>query len=431
MAKKELNQTTTKLKKLESVIGNLSPRKKQAPSKKTKSPKKPRNGSFKTREVIILLFITMFVSLIMGGIITYKLGPTNGKKIDSELGEFIENYEYITKNYNGDINKEELIDAALDGMLQKLDKNSVYLDSDTSENFNIKLAGSYSGLGIEVYNYGSNIIIYSVFKNSPAAKAGLKPGDIITAINGKSAKGLKSAELASLIKESKKETINLTYLRDKKEKTIKIKIGNIKLESVGTKTYNKDDKKIGYIAIGIFANNSYQQFKEKLTDLEKQNIDSLIIDLRSNSGGYLYIAENILSLFLDSKHPIYQIQKDEQITKHYSRGKEDKKYKIVILVDNNSASASEVVASALKEQSGATLVGTTTYGKGTVQEMQNLKSGDKYKITTKNWLTSKGTWVDGKGLTPDIEVKLDDKYFEDPKEENDNQLQTALKELVK
>ena len=152
--------------------------------------------------------------------------------------------------------------------------------------------------------------------------------------------------------------------------------------------------------------------------------------MRGNSGGHLSAAEQIISLFLDSSHPIYQIKSKDGQNKYYSTGKETKKYKITILIDSNSASASEVVTSALKEQYGASVVGEKSYGKGTVQELQTLPNGEQYKLTTKTWLTSKGKIIDGKGIEPDYKVSLGDKYLEDPTDENDNQLQKAIEVIL-
>ena len=131
-------------------------------------------------------------------------------------------------------------------------------------------------------------------------------------------------------------------------------------------------------------------------------------------------------MFLDSSHPIYQIKSKENQSKFYSTGKETKNYKIAILIDGDSASASEVVTSALMEQYGAKAVGEKSYGKGTVQELQTLPNGEQYKLTTKSWLTSKGKVIDGKGIEPDYKVSLDDKYVENPSFDNDNQLQKAI-----
>ena len=153
--------------------------------------------------------------------------------------------------------------------------------------------------------------------------------------------------------------------------------------------------------------------------------------MRENSGGHLTTAEDIISLFLDSTHPIYQIESKGKTRKYYSKGKKDKDMKIVLLVNGGSASASEVLTSALKEQLGSIVVGEKTYGKGTVQELQTLPSGGKYKLTTKKWLTSKGKVIDNKGIDPDVEVSLDDSYYKDPNDDNDNQLQKAILEVTK
>ena len=172
--------------------------------------------------------------------------------------------------------------------------------------------------------------------------------------------------------------------------------------------------------------NTYDQFKEQLEKLENEKIDSLIIDVRSNSGGHLTSATNILSLFLDSSKVIYQIEGKDGITKYYSEGKETKTYPVVVLVNKESASASEILASALKEQYNAKLVGEKTFGKGTVQKLTETTGGIQYKVTTQHWLTSNGNWIEKNGIDVDYEVALDEKYLLDPTDENDNQLQKAI-----
>lgn len=384
--------------------------------------------TFKTKEVVFLLLLTAVISLTMGGLVTYNVA-LKGEKVDDELQEFITNYDYIVDNYYGDVDKTKLIDSAIAGMLNTLDKNSAYVGgSDT--NFSIYLEGTYEGTGIQVYNDdNNNVVIYSVFEGTPASKAGLKPGDIIIRLNNKDTTNMTISDFSNLVKKQK-GTFNITYRRDGKENTVKLKADTVELKSVSSKIIDKDDKKIGYIRATIFANNTYEQFKKELSGLEDKNIDGLVIDLRGNSGGHLSAAEQIISLFLDSSHPIYQIKSKDGQNKYYSTGKETKKYKITILIDGNSASASEVVTSALKEQYGAAVVGEKSYGKGTVQELQTLPNGEQYKLTTKTWLTSKGEVIDGKGIEPDYKVSLDDKYLEDPTDENDNQLQKAIEVVL-
>lgn len=384
--------------------------------------------TFKTKEVVILLLLTTVISLAMGGIVTYNV-VLKGEKVDDELQDFITNYDYIVDNYYGDVDKTELIDSAIAGMLSTLDKNSSYVGgSDT--NFSIYLEGTYEGTGIQVYNDDNgNIVVYSVFDGSPASKAGLKEDDIIIKVNDKDTTNMSIDEFSELVKKQKGE-FNITYKRGDNEKTVKLKVDTIEIRSVSSKVINKDNKKIGYIRTTIFANNTYEQFKKELDKLENEGIDGLVIDLRGNSGGHLSAAEQIISLFLDSSHPIYQIKSKDSQNIYYSTGNKTKDYKISVLIDSNSASASEVVTSALAEQYGAKTVGKKSYGKGTVQELQTLSDGDQYKLTTKSWLTSKGEVIDGKGIEPDYDVTLSDEYLENPTDENDDQLQKAIEVIL-
>ena len=384
--------------------------------------------TFKTKEVVLLLVLTAIISLAMGGIVTYNI-VVKGEKVDDELQEFITNYDYIVDNYYGDVDKTELVDSAIAGMLSTLDKNSAYVGG-TDTNFSIYLEGTYEGTGIQVYNDDNgNIVVYSVFGGSPASKAGLKEDDIIIKVNDKDTTNMSIDEFSKLVKDQKGK-FNITYKRGDSEKTVQLKVDTIEIQSVSSKVINKDNKKIGYIRTTIFANNTYEQFKKELDKLEDEGIDGLVIDLRGNSGGHLSAAEQIISLFLDSSHPIYQIKSKESKNIYYSTGKETKNYKISILIDGNSASASEVVTSALAEQYGAKTVGKKSYGKGTVQELQTLSDGDQYKLTTKSWLTSKGEVIDGKGIEPDYDVTLSDEYLENPTDENDDQLQKAIEVIL-
>lgn len=431
MAKIE-KETQKKLDKLSKVMKLKNNENSKKENSKQKKRKQDSNLVFKTSEVVILLVITTILSLFLGSIITNKVLNLKITKVSDNLQEFISNYEYIISNYNGNIDEEELLNSALEAVLNKLDKNSTYIDSEENSNFDKLLEGSYTGYGIQITNDDNdNIVVYSVFKNSPADDAGIKAGDILVKYNNEDIKGLTSSELIKKITDNNKKSIKLTYKRNDEEITIKLKTATIELKSVSSDTYNENNKKIGYIYVSIFANNTATQFSKQLSKLEKKEIDSLIIDLRSNSGGYLQTATTMISEFLDKTHPIYQIQKNNKITKYYSVGAKTKKYKIIVLVNENSASAAEIMASALQEQYGATLIGTKTYGKGTVQELQKLRSGNEYKVTTKNWLTSNGKWIDETGIEPDIEIELNSSYLDEPSTSNDNQLQKAIKEASK
>lgn len=390
---------------------------------------KSGDSPFKTSEVLILVIVTCVVSLLMGFLLEYRFNYNKGKNLDPELKEFINNYEYIKENYYEEFDKSKLVDGAVAGMLSVLDKNSSYVGDDDS-NFNIYLDGNYKGIGVEVYEKDGNIIIYKVMDKSPASKAGLKPDDIIVKVQDKEVKGMDTAEVSALIK-SFKEEFTIVYNRKGENLEAKLKIDDISISSVYSQIIEKNNKKIGYIRLNVFASNSYEQFKKNLNDLNKAGVKDLIIDLRSNSGGHLATAADILSLFLDSSHPIYQIKDKGKQKKYYSTGKKDYDGRLAVLVNSGSASASEILSSALNEQLKATIIGEKTYGKGTVQEMQTLSTGGKYKLTTKIWLTSKGKNIDQKGFEPDILVELGEDYYNDPKGENDNQLNKAISEILK
>lgn len=393
--------------------------------------KKSKESTFTTKEVVTLVIITCIVSFIMGAIF-FGVDKSNHKMLDSNLNEFIEQYNYIVNNYYEDVDNKNLINGAIKGMIEALgDDYSVYLDQDTSDNFNITLNGSYEGIGVSVATTTNNeIMVIGVFPDSPAEKAGLKAMDIIKKFDGQDVTNKTATELTEMIRTSNKNSFILGIVRDDKEMTITVEKDIVILSSVNSKVIKENDFKIGYIKVSIFAENTFKQFKSQLAQLEKEKFNTLIIDLRGNSGGHLDTVTNMSSLFLDSKKIIYQIQTKEKIEKIYSNGKKSKAYPIYILIDEDTASASEVMASALNEQLGAILVGENSYGKGTVQEVKYTSTGDQYKFTTKKWLTSKGIWINKKGLKPDIEIELNTSYYDNPIEENDNQLNELI-EIIK
>ena len=191
-----------------------------------------------------------------------------------------------------------------------------------------------------------------------------------------------------------------------------------------------EEQKIGYIELSRFSNNTYAIFKEELNKLEKNGMQKLIIDVRGTNGGVLQSAYQITSEFLDNSKIVYQIETNKETTKFYSEGTKTKNYPIVVLQDTNSTSGAEILSSALKENLNATIIGTESYGKGTVQELHYMDNGSEYKFTTKKWLTSKSKWVDTIGVKPTIEEPASKEYRENPTRENDNQLKKALEYLT-
>ena len=398
-----------------------------------KTAKKKVQKTFTTLEVVVLIVITVIVSLSIGCLLTYNLNKQSYVTLSNNKKKILKQYDYIVNNYYEKVDEKKLSDGAIKGMLESLgDDYSYLIDESSSDTFDIELEGKYKGIGIEIYQTeDSTLIIRTVFENSPANKAGLKVGDIILEVDGSNCSKQTPSEIAKYIREGTKQQFKLKIKRNNQIKEFTIKKDTVIIKSVISKTYKKNNKLIGYIYIGSFSNNAYNQFSKELSKLEKKNIDSLIIDVRDDSGGHLTTATRIISLFLNNKHIIYQTNTKGKIERFYSNGNKTKEYPIVVLQNNNSASASELLSAALKEELGAIIVGETSFGKGTVQELNNLSKDTEFKITTKEWLTPKGNSINKKGITPDYEVKLSDEYYNNPTDENDNQLQKALDVISK
>lgn len=347
---------------------------------------------------------------------------------NSNIEELSEVYDLINDSYYKKVDKKKMINGAINGMLESLgDPHTSYFDESQTENFNEIMNGSYEGIGAEVsVDNNNNVIIVSVFKNSPASEEGLKFNDIIKEVNGKNVKGKTPTEVITLIKDPSSKTATLKIERDGKELEFKLTKREIVIESVESKIYEKNNKKIGYVVINMFANNTYAQFKQKVEELESKNINGLIIDVRGNSGGYLHSVTSMLDMFLPKGMISYQIQDKKTITKYKSNSSESRNYPIAVLVNKSSASASEILAIGLKESYNAEVIGTNSYGKGTVQVTKNLKSGGMIKYTIQKWLSPKGNWVNEVGVEPTIKEELSKDYEENPVEANDNQLQKAI-----
>lgn len=386
---------------------------------------------FTTIETIILVFISLLIGLSIGFLISKNTVNDSGiKGNDKELKEFVKQYNYILDNYYEEIDEKKLINSAIAGMMESLDDpHSVYMDESEIDNFNISLNGSYKGIGVQILKDEETgyMLIVSVFKDSPAAKSGLLPGDMIVSVDGVLCEKMTASEFSSTIRKEDKDSYTFKIIRNSETLEISLDKTIVNLKSVVSNMYVEDSKKIGYIYIGIFANNTYIQFKEELEKLESQNIDYLILDVRGNTGGHLTAVDKILDLFINKNQIMYKFEKNKKTTEIYGTGDENKQYKIILLGDELSASASEVLISSLKENLGSIFIGKKTYGKGTVQELITLSDGTQYKITVKKWLTPKGNWInDSKGILPDIEVDLSEKYYETYDENDDNQLQRAI-----
>lgn len=429
--KKKKRERKEKDKKFNSFNNNDAKLKKTKEKRKKKRDKEDRDKSDSILNVkfnLIEAIILVVVSLIFGAIIGEIVSSNN--EDDKYLNNFKDVYYSLYNDYYKKVSRKKLIDGAINGMMSELgDPYSTYMDEEESETFNNTVNGSYKGIGVQVSIIDSKVTIVSVFDGSPASRAGLKTGDIINKVNDTDVSGKTLDEVVSLIKKKSHLTLNVT--RDSKTFDTELTLSNVDIPSVSSKTFDRNGKKVGYLNISMFSSNTYKQFKNKLTELEKDNIDSLVIDVRDNPGGALDQVTKILSMFMDRKHVLYQIESNGKKTKYYSLSNEKRTYKVVVLINSNSASASEILAGAMNESYGSELVGTTTYGKGTVQKEYTLSNGTSLKYTSEKWLTPRGNSINKKGIKPTIEVSLDDNYYNNPSVDTDNQLQTAIEEAAK
>ena len=387
---------------------------------------------YTSKEVITIMLFSLGIGFIMCfGCMSLLIGK-NYISVVKDLDKVVDTYYAIVDNYYGELDKDALIDGAVEGMIASVgDVFTSYTDSEGADIFSESINGSYDGIGCTVATYTDGNMVISVFDGSPADKAGIKVGDVIIKVDGISYEDKTSTELSEYIKNSGKDKIVLTVARDNSEIDITVSLGKVEIPYVTGNIIEKDDKKIGYISLSLFSSNSYEQFKDKLEKLEKDGIDSLIIDVRDNSGGYLTSVTDICNLFLEKGKIIYELEDASGITKKKDTTKEKREYSIVVLINSASASASEILASAIKESYGGLVVGTNSYGKGTVQQTKKLLDGSMIKYTTQKWLTPLGNSINEIGVEPTNVVELSDEYYNNPSMESDNQLQEAINLLIK
>lgn len=380
--------------------------------------------------LIIVIIVTAIITSLTTGVILYNNQKDKEQVLnmnDESLQEFINVYNSVLDNYYQDVNKNEMIDKAIDAMLEYLgDDYTTYLNEEETEELAEKLAGKYQGIGVELVEGNK---INKVFENSPAQESGLQVGDVIIKINDRDVTTFTAAEIASEIKKDENLTkVNITVKRIEQELTFELEKKEMSIPAVESKIIYNNGKRTGYIYISTFSNTVYSQFKKHINDLETQGIDNLIIDVRNNTGGYLKAASDIASLFLEKGKIIYSLENKKTKDVYKDETKDSKNYSVVVLINESSASASEILAAALKESYNAQLVGKKSYGKGKVQQTANLNGG-MYKYTSAKWLTPNGTCIDKKGLMPDFEIGL--QISEDGNTVIDTQLNKALEILGK
>lgn len=341
---------------------------------------------------------------------------------------------YTGKYYLNKIDADNVEQNIYKGFAKGLeDPYAEYYTKDEYKQLTEEDSGKYEGIGISVAKDTDTgyAEIVSVFKNQPAYKAGLKVGDLIIAVNKKNTADMELQEVVSEIKKKENKKVVLTIYRDKKSQDYTVEKSSVQLDTV---TYKMKENKTGYIAVSQFLENTGDQFDLAVTALEKKGMKSLIIDLRDNGGGLLNTCTQMVSRLI-AKDQMIVYTKDKEGNKQDFKSDSDETVNvpIVILVNGNTASASEIMTGCLKDYGKATVVGTKTYGKGIVQNIMPLPDGSAIKFTIAKYYTPNGTDIHKKGIKPDVKVKISDEQWKKAQtdEKADTQLQKAMELLRK
>ena len=378
-----------------------------------------RDNGFNTVEVIVIILISILFGVVVGCVLSST--RTFGTIVSDEVNEIVSTYDSILENYYEDVDPSELADAAVSGMIGILDDPySVYMNSDDTDSFLENVNGSFVGIGVTVLWSDNTFRVVEIIDESPADVAGLKIDDFITKVDSKDVTNLNIDELSSLMKGKAGSKVNISVLRGQEELTFNIKRKLVEIPSVKSDIF---EDKIGYISIDSFSATTSDQFSKSLKNLENSNINSLIIDVRDNPGGKLGQVNKILDMFMAKKTVLYKIETKGKAKDIYADNSDKRDIPVVVLVNHESASASEILASSFQDNyKNATIVGSVTYGKGTIQKAVELSSGASIKYTTQKWLTPKGKWINEVGIIPDEVINQSDNYLSNASFENVNLL---------
>ncbi|MBV69278.1 MAG: peptidase S41 [Pelagibacterales bacterium] len=357
---------------------------------------------FKNTKIFIKILLVLKFNLISLGNQVFA----NQQDVYKQLNLFGEVYERVRSEYVEQIKDKDLIEAAINGMLQSLDPHSSYLNAESFEEMKVQTKGEFGGLGIEVTMENGLVKVVSPIDETPAAKAGILSGDFISHINEEAVMGLSLSEAVDKMRGAVNTPIIITVIREGKEPfDVKIIRDIIKITSVKTKSY--DD--IGYLRITSFTQKTYKNLLKEFSMLEKEmsgNMKGLVLDLRNNPGGLLDQAISVSDAFLNRGEIVSTRGRETNAEQRFNASKGDitKGIPIVILINSGSASASEIVAGALQDHKRGILMGTSTFGKGSVQTIIPVSSRGAIRLTTARYFTPSGKSIQAKGIDPDIFV---------------------------
>ena len=366
------------------------------------------------------------ICLIVSLITSAQANPND--ELYKKLDLFSDVLNTIKKEYVDEVKQDEVIDSAINGMLQSLDPYSSYMSPEAFQNMNRDTKGEFGGLGIEITMEAGLVKIITPIEGTPADKAGVLAGDYIVKINGKQVKGMTLLDAVKLMRGKVGTSINITVRRPEIEDEIKFKITRaiIKIREVSAEIKSN----IGYIRLRAFNEQSHNQLIKQLNKITNNKLDGYILDLRNNPGGLLSQAIKITETFLDGGEIVSTKGRGKNDIKIFNAKKGDKinKKPLIILINQGSASASEIVSGALKDHKRAILVGEKSFGKGSVQSIIRLKNRGGLRLTTAKYYLPSGVSIHEKGVEPDITVKRNKDNFK-INTKTDNQLNYAIKLL--
>lgn len=341
---------------------------------------------------------------------TSTLFDGSAREYPAEFKKLYDAYSAIKKDYIHSVTTDQLVEGAIGGMVNALeDPYSDYMDPKSAEEFTSTLHSTFQGIGTEVTMQNGRVTVVSPFKNSPAERAGLRPNDQILSVNGESIEGMDLHQAVMKIRGPKGTKVVLKVARPGVAEPMDIVCirDDIPIETVTSQVMEKNGVKVGVITITQFSSETAKHFKDQLADLEKKGIGGLVIDVRGNPGGYLLAVKEIGEILVPNKGLIVQIEygaDGKQREEYRSTTDAAKPYPIALLINGGSASASEILAGALRDSGHYKLVGEKSFGKGTVQSTMEMEDKSQLKLTIAKWLTPKGEWIHEKGIEPDYKV---------------------------
>ena len=372
-----------------------------------------------------IFFLTIFLIFFYSGFLNAK----NSNDLYEKIDLFSEVLEKVKSQYVDEVDQAEAMDSAINGVLQSLDPYSAYMSPELFDNMKTDTKGEFGGLGIEIGMESGVVKVISPIDDTPAAKAGIKAGDYIVRINDKQVQGKSLMEAVKLMRGKVGTNIKLTIRRKGQKKALdfNIKRAVIEVKSVDTKLLGNKEK-IGYLRLKSFNENSADQLFKRIENFEKKNKPKgYIIDLRNNPGGLLTQAISITDFFLDDGEIVSTKGRNPRESRRFFAKKGDRinGKPIIVIINGGSASASEIVAGALKDHKRAIILGENTYGKGSVQSIIPLRNGGGMRLTISKYYLPSGKSISEVGVTPDIFVEESSEEFK-INSENDNQLNYAL-----